>query len=104
MNRRHALLAMSCLCPAFQLLAHNELRITGVVISLEGDKLRVRDARGKTWAMGTDKETKILTGKVPSAPAALMPGVRVTIQACGTSDADRIANEIRITTTAGAKK
>ena len=89
------LLVVSMLATAAPLSAHEQWFI-GTIVKFEKRMLDLKTREGRTVSIEIDEQTIVMRNSTPVGQAELKPGRRVAVNACGDSDDELYANEVRL--------
>src|SRR5438445_6356452 len=107
MTRRISIMTLILMAlGAMALLAHNEIRVVGVITQVQPTRLEVKTKDGRKFSMEIDKETSITHDKTKIGVSALKVGQTVVVEACG-EPKNLLALEVRVVpaiTPSAAKK
>ena len=90
-----ALIAVPLLA-ALPALAHDHVRVVGVITRVQQDWIEVKSVEGTTASIDLDGDTKIARDGRDAKPADLSAGLTVVVDAYGDNYSDLLALNIRI--------
>lgn len=78
------------------LMAHDDIRVVGVVTKVQAAKLAVKTKEGRNVSIKMNKQTSITRDKKKIGAPELKPGQSVVVDAYGDGYEDLLALEVRI--------
>src|SRR5215212_9874512 len=84
------------LLSAIPILAHDEVRVIGIVVKKQDASISVKNKAGKTFSIGLNKDTSILRDKKTVSATELKTGLTVVVDALGDTEDDLVAVAVRI--------
>ena len=75
--------------------AHEQWLI-GTIVKFEKRMLDLKTREGRTVSIEIDEQTIVMRNSTPVGQSELKPGRRAAVNACGDSDDELYANEVRL--------